>query len=807
MATELGPGRRIPIARGLDPAELADFVESASIGMHAVGPDGTILWANKADHTLLGYTRDEFVGRNIADFHADQDNITRMLAVLTRGERLIARPAALIHKDGSLRHVLVDSSGLLRDGKFVHTRCFTRDNSDRHTAESDLRERDAFLTRATLALLEASLDPDETMRVVARLAVEHLADAANVDILEGEAGLRRIIIAHKDPAKQPLADEFRARFAPHPLVRQVIASIPRGEARITNDFDEATIRKFVSDPEELQLALRIGYRHSLLVPLWGRSGLIGSLTLTRGDGAPYREEDAFVGKSLAARAALAYENALLHRAARDAEGRLRSIFENAPVQILTIDPDGRIDAINRSVTGRDISSIVGMSVYETVPPDQRERVTAYIRRALDGESADYEVEIDLGQGITWRHVRVAPRRDGDNVAGAVILSTDITDQKRAEHALAESEERFRTLVTATTNMVWSTDAAGMIVDMPEWRAFTGQTVHEVEGAGWLDAVHPEDRDRVIQTWTRAYDARASYEVEYRVRGQDGAYRLFLARAIPRVGADGGLLEYIGTWTDITEQRRAMQEAEFLRAQLVQGEKLAALGSLVSGVAHEIRTPLTYLANNLFLIERAAKRLATTNKPAADAANGLLDVGTHIKESQESIDRIERIVGDLRKYTRLKSTGDKQPMSLDAAIQDAVDLYRATHRGDAVVDAALATTPAAAVDRVQVQQVVLNLLQNAGEARSRGGRIRVRTFATAEGAPALEVSDEGDGIPQNVLERMWDPFFTTKPEGTGLGLSIVKRIVEAHGATISCESRKGEGTTFRVVFPRASTGTA
>ena len=423
-----------------------------------------------------------------------------------------------------------------------------------------------------------------------------------------------------------------------------------------------------------------------------------------------------------------------------------------------------------------------------------------VRGAIeDGVPADYEVRVDLGKGPVWRQVRIAPIHGAEGIEGAVILSTDITGRKTAESAVRESEERFRTLVTATTNMVWSTDADGMIVDMPEWRAFTGQTVEEVRGTGWVDAIHPEDRERVIAAWNDSYARRAPYEAEYRVRKRDGEYRTFLARGVPRVDAAGSLIEYIGTWTDVTEQRRALQEAEMLRAQLVQGEKLAALGSLVSGVAHEIRTPLTYLGNSLYLIESAAKKLAA-EVPPERATAFLRRIEPQVADAHESIVRINRIVEDLRRYTRLRPTSDVVPMSLHVAVRDALELYRATHRGEAVVLDQLQATRPVSVDRVQMQQVVLNLLQNAGEARSREGIIRVRTFETPNGVPTLEISDDGQGIPEKVLERIWDPFFTTKPEGTGLGLSIVKRIVDAHGARIACDTRVGEGTTFRVEFP-------
>ena len=128
-------------------AALRDFIETSTIGLHWVGADGTILWVNQAELDLLGYAREEYVGRNIAEFHADESVINDMLWRLTRGETLRDHPARLRHRDGSIRHVLVDSSVLFEDGKFVHTRCFTRDVTDsKHMEERCGRVRNGSVS-------------------------------------------------------------------------------------------------------------------------------------------------------------------------------------------------------------------------------------------------------------------------------------------------------------------------------------------------------------------------------------------------------------------------------------------------------------------------------------------------------------------------------------------------------------------------------------------------------------------------------------------------------------------------------------
>jgi PAS domain S-box-containing protein len=137
------------------------------------------------------------------------------------------------------------------------------------------------------------------------------------------------------------------------------------------------------------------------------------------------------------------------------------------------------------------------------------------------------------------------------------LEVSEAEHKRAEEALRKSEERYRAFLAATTQVVWTTNAAGEVVeDLPTWRDVTGQSVEAIKGWGWIEAVHPDDRERAAQVWTEAVRAKSLYENEFRVRKRDGSYRLFLARAIPVLEEDGSIREWVGTLTDITERKQA-----------------------------------------------------------------------------------------------------------------------------------------------------------------------------------------------------------------------------------------------------------
>lgn len=206
-----------------------------------------------------------------------------------------------------------------------------------------------------------------------------------------------------------------------------------------------------------------------------------------------------------------------------------------------------------------------------------------VARALRGEQvthAEYALRRrDTGESWIGSY-SFAPIRDGTGaIVGAVLTGRDITEQKRAEQALRENAERFRSLVTASAQMVWSTDAEGLVLQaLPGWSQYTGQTDEDVRGEGWLKALHPDDVAGAIAAWREALSKRSAYTTEYRMRRHDGVYRIFAVRGVPIFDEAGGVREWIGTCTDITEQRMAQDEMKRTAARLA---ALNRLGSIMS----------------------------------------------------------------------------------------------------------------------------------------------------------------------------------------------------------------------------------
>ena len=248
--------------------------------------------------------------------------------------------------------------------------------------------------------------------------------------------------------------------------------------------------------------------------------------------------------------------------------------------------------------------------------------------------------------------------------------------------------------------------------------------------------------------------------------------------------------------DISERKAREAELDSFRRQIAVSEKLASLGTMVSGVAHEIRTPLTYIKTNLELIKIQAEKATERETSPAEASQTIASL---VASGKEGVERADRIVDQLRQFAsaQLKT----EPSALHKVVANAVELFRSVRKGQVIVDADLQPTTGYKLDKGQIQQVLINLLNNGAEAMANTGTLKVRLRETSDGAE-IDVEDKGPGIPKEVQSRLFDPFFTTKAEGTGLGLSVSRRIVEAHGGTIRF-STGSSGTTFTVLLPKES----
>jgi PAS domain S-box-containing protein len=423
-----------------------------------------------------------------------------------------------------------------------------------------------------------------------------------------------------------------------------------------------------------------------------------------------------------------------------------------------------------------------------------------------------------------RHI-LAALREAETRRRFEQLEREIAERERAEAALRTSERRYRQLTEGTRDAIVVADPQGLITLFnPAAQHVFGYSEPEAIGQPLTMLTPPDDRDthrEGLNPYLSAPDDRLSqHPVELRGRRKSG--EVFpMELSLTALELPEGIV-VLAAVRDVSERHR-------LQARLVQSERLASLGVLSAGVAHEINNPLAYVSNNLALLERdigslkaaalaceEAQAILESTRPdlAAKVARLVEEIGLPyvqqnieriLGSTRQGVKRVADIVQNLRDFARL-DRAELDCVNLHDAITCSLEmLQERLSRCAIVVERQWGDLPLVSCAPAQINQVFLNVLVNAVqaiEATARGhGRIEIRT-RTAGGAVVVDLADDGCGIPAELLPRIFDPFFTTKPvgAGTGLGLSISHGIVAEHGGRIEVDSTPGQGTRFRVILP-------
>ncbi len=375
------------------------------------------------------------------------------------------------------------------------------------------------------------------------------------------------------------------------------------------------------------------------------------------------------------------------------------------------------------------------------------------------------------------------------------------DQRRIQADLAASEARFRAAVEAVRGVLWTNDAQGrMVGTQPGWAAITGQSYAEYQGFGWADAVHPDDAAPSIDAWNETVAARRTFVFEHRVRTKEGTYRHYAIRAVPVINADGSIREWVGVHTDITAQREA--EAELRESN----EEIQRYAYIVS---HDLRAPLVNVMG--FTSElgetRAELRELLAGHPQAERIDS--DMGEALGFIGAAVTRMERLIAAILKLSREgRRRFEPEPLDMTALLRRLAD---ATRHQAGVQNATVTIAPdlpTIAADRLAVEQIFGNLLDNALKYLDAGrpGRITVTAEAAEAGRVRFTVADNGRGIAPQDHARVFELFRrsgTQDRPGEGIGLAHVKALVRALGGRIDLTSEPGQGSTFTVTLPRGA----
>jgi PAS domain S-box-containing protein len=377
--------------------------------------------------------------------------------------------------------------------------------------------------------------------------------------------------------------------------------------------------------------------------------------------------------------------------------------------------------------------------------------------------------------------------------------------KRTRAALGESEERFQLMADTAPVMIWMSGPDKLCTYFnKQWLDFTGRPIDHELGSGWSGGLHPDDLEPCLTTYVQAFDARLEFQMEYRLRRFDGEYRRLRDTGVPRFGRDGSFAGYIGSCIDITDWKRAETDAQQLRGDLAHVARVASLGELTASLAHELSQPLTAILANA----QAAERLITPGQTDLLSFNPDLEEVREILhdiavDDKRAVELIHRLRGLLKKEEPARA-----PLDLNEVVGHAIELitHDATMRQVGLELDLESRLPIVSGDRVQLQQVILNFILNGLDAvRARepeNRKLLVRTRRLDLHTIEVAVRDSGIGIEPGRLARIFEAFYTTKPNGLGLGLWISRSIIEAHGGHVAAANNSDEGAMFCFTLPVA-----
>jgi PAS domain S-box-containing protein len=389
---------------------------------------------------------------------------------------------------------------------------------------------------------------------------------------------------------------------------------------------------------------------------------------------------------------------------------------------------------------------------------------------------------------------------------AMAIVQDVTAQLQGEQALRASDERFRLALEATDDGIWDWDIPRDSLHVSErWLAQLGYGADEItDMPSTLALVHEEDRPAFMERIQANLEGRAAtFEMEHRLATRPPGWRWVVTRGrIVSRDAAGRPLRAVGAQTDVTERRR-------LQTSLHLADRLATVGALAAGAAHEINGPLAHVLSCVESVQEALARLALPGGPAGAPGADLGEVRRALAAAREGIGCVAGIVQDLGTFSR--SDDRRSSVDVRRAVESAIRFAAPVISGRARLLRDFQDTPPVAGAEARLSQVFLSLLVNAGQAIPAGNpdqnEVSVRIVATDDRQVRVEIRDTGCGISADVRARIFDPFYTTKPPGvgTGLGLSICHEFIAAHGGRIEVDSEVGRGSTFSVVLPALAAG--
>jgi PAS domain S-box-containing protein len=491
---------------------------------------------------------------------------------------------------------------------------------------------------------------------------------------------------------------------------------------------------------------------------------------------------------------------------RRVEQHARSIVDSALDAVVSMDGDGIITEWNNEaerIFGWTRLEALGRRMSETIVPERyrsaHESGLQHFFKTGQGPVLNQRIEISAlrrsGEEFPVE-LSITPLKFGEAWMFSAFLR-DISDRLRAEEQLRRSELNLRRMTETIPEMLWSATPDGA-VDYCNARVleYTGLAQDEIAGAGWMKTIHSDDAGNLERAWTHSVRTGDPFQSEFRCwHAPDGMYRWCVSRALPLRGFDGFILKWYGTVVDFHDRRQAQEDLRNTQAELAHVNRVMTMGELAASIAHEVSQPLAaIIASGDSCTAWLANEPPNLDRARA-AASRMIQAAT---QASQTVQRIRALFK--------KSTSSTTSVDVNAVVEDTISLLRhETLRHNISLHTELdPTVPSVRADRVQLQQVILNLVMNAIEATAsvdrESRRLEVQSTVSQPGELLVSVKDTGRGIDREQAERLFAPFFTTKPEGIGMGLPISRSIIEAHGGRLWAAKNEPHGAVFQFVLP-------
>ncbi|MES3033503.1 MAG: PAS domain-containing protein [Gemmatimonadota bacterium] len=763
-------------------ARAASILERVSDEHMAMDADFRILSLNQAAQRALGYDCAHLIGRvHWEAFPASVGTVAEAQYRRAMTERVPVHFPIHYVGDGMDRYLEIDAYPTEDGGLAVFWRdVTTRVGADQSLRDLNQRYRALFDSiDSGFTIIEILYDADDT-------PVDYLFVEANASF-ESQTGLRDAI-GQTARTLVPELEQFWVETYARISESGESLRFQQGSEAMGRVFDVFAVR--VGEPRDHRVALLFTDITQIRSAAREREVLLETLDMERA-----RLRDVF--RLAPAFLALLDGPEHVFEFANDAFYDLVGERELIGVPVLTAIPELRDQGIRELLDG----------VITTGTPFVGRALRVRIARTVGGPEEERYMDLTYTPVTSVSGARTGIIVHGVDVTEPVQARREIerllTQSEAARVQAEESERRFRQNADGAPVLIW-TSGANALCDWfnAPWLQFTGRTMSDELGVGWALNLHDDDRDRVLETYLANFDARRAFAMQYRLRRHDGSFRWLLDNGVPRFADDGAFLGFIGTCVDVTDQFSALAAAELAREQAESANR--AKSEFLTVMSHELRTPLNAIDGYAELMELGIRGPVTSEQ--------LHDLARIRKSERHLLGLINGVLN----YAQVEAGAVRYEVE-DVPLEEILATCEAlttpqvrtkglTLRRDAADPVLLVRT-----DREKTQQVVLNLLSNAVKFTDTGGRIEVscaiETNADGEFA-AVEVRDDGIGIPANQLGRIFEPFvqvdaqLTRTREGTGLGLAISRDLARGLGGELTASSTLGVGSAFVLLIPLA-----